>query len=141
MCSSWRYLGSRTWLCRLGYYRYGKVSGVLEKIFVFFTGRTKRHEELNEKSREVENFLQLRNLSTTRWTARPVSVEAVCRGLDAKIVDLEEIRRTSDKDGKSKAANLINATVNIDFVCRKMVLENIMYKTKLLADFLPKKNC
>lgn len=41
-------------------------------------------------------------------------------------------------DGKLKAANLINAIVNIDFVCGMMVLKNIMYKTKLLADFLQK---
>lgn len=74
----------------------GKVFGVLEQIFVFFTGSTKR-QELNEKSREVENFLQLRNLFKTRWTARPESVEAVWWGLDAIILALEELRETGDR--------------------------------------------
>ena len=55
----------------------GKVFTVLGQIFVFFTNSTKRRHQLKEKSKEVENYLQLRNLSQTRWTAQPESVEAV----------------------------------------------------------------
>ena len=116
----------------------GKVFMVLEHIFVFFTSSTKRHEELQQKSYDVENFLQLRNLSKTRWTARPESVEAVWRGLDAILGALDSIMDSSscDKESKTRALALANNIINIDFICGIMFLKNVMYKTKLLADFL-----
>lgn len=116
----------------------GKVFMVLEQLFVFFTSSTKRHEELQQKSHEVENYLQLRNLSKTRWTARPESVEAVWRSLEAILCALDSIKdsRSCDKESKTKALALINNIVNIDFICGIMFLKNVMYKTKLLADFL-----
>ena len=114
----------------------GKVFAVLEKIFVFFTGSPKRNQHLKEKSEEVGNYLQLRNLSKTRWTARPESVEAVWRGLEAILSALDAITKTGDPDSKTKAAGLINMIVNIDFICGIMFLKNVMYKTKSLADYL-----
>ena len=72
-----------------------KVFTVLEQMFVFFTNSTKRHHQLKEKSKEVENYLQLRNLSKTRGTAQPESVEAVWRGLDAILTALDEIKDQS----------------------------------------------
>ncbi len=44
---------------------------VLEDIFVFFTASIKRSASLNEciKHLKLDNTLQLRNLSKTRWTA------------------------------------------------------------------------
>ncbi len=114
----------------------GKVFTVLVQIFVFFTDSTKRHQHLREKSQEVENFLQLRNLSKTRWTALPESVEAVWRGLEAILSALDAIKETADGGTKTKAAGLINAIVNIDFIWGIMLLKNVMYKTKSLADYL-----
>ena len=106
----------------------GKVFMVLEQIFVFFSSSTIRHEELQQKSNEVENFLQLRNLSKTRWTACPESVEAVWRSLDAILSALDSIKdsSTSDKESKTKAVALINNIINIDFIC------GIMFFLKLL---------
>ena len=114
----------------------GKVFAVLDKIFVFFTGSPKRNQHLKEKSEEVGNYLQLRNLSKTRWTARPESVETVWRGLEAILSALDAITKTGDPDSKTKAAGLINMIVNIDFICGIMFLKNVMYKTKSLADYL-----
>ncbi|CAB4036231.1 zinc finger MYM-type 1-like [Paramuricea clavata] len=114
----------------------GKVFAVLEKIFVFFTDSPKRNQHLKEKSEEVGNYLQLRNLSKTRWTARPESVEAVWRGLEAILSALDAITKTGDPDSKTKAAGLINMILNIDFICGIMFLKNVMYKTKSLADYL-----
>ena len=116
----------------------GKVFTVLEQIFVFFTNSTKRHYQLKEKSKEVENYLKLRNLSKTRWTAQPVSVEAVWRGLGAILAALDEIKGSGDRESKTKASPLTNTIVNIDFICRIMLLKNVMYKTKLLAGYLPR---
>ncbi|XP_028415018.1 uncharacterized protein LOC114538098 [Dendronephthya gigantea] len=74
----------------------GKVFAVLEKIFVFFTDSPKRNEHLKEKCKEVENFLELRNLSKTRWTARPESVEAVWRCLEGILSALDAITEAGD---------------------------------------------
>ena len=114
----------------------GKVFTVLEQIFVFFNDITKRNQHLKEKSQEVENFLQLRNLSKTRWTARPKSVEAVWRGLEAILSTLDVLKNGADGETKTKAATMINAIASIDFVCGIMFLKNVMYKTKSLADYL-----
>ena len=49
----------------------------LEAVYVFFTSSTKRNSIISEKTKAVENALQLRNLSRTRWTARAESIQAV----------------------------------------------------------------
>ena len=76
---------------------------------------------------EVENALKLRNLSQTRWSARPESIEAVWRSLDAIIQVLHFNEEEGDSEANIKATGLINAVVNIDLVCGIMLLKNIMY--------------
>lgn len=113
------------------------VFDVLQQIYVFFSKSTKKYKQLKESMENIENALKLRNLSQTRWSARPESVEAVWRSLDSLIGVLHCIADDrSDTYSKSKAAGLINAIVNIDFICGIMILKNIMYKTKILTDFL-----
>ncbi|XP_050065932.1 uncharacterized protein LOC114126893 [Aphis gossypii] len=49
----------------------------LENIYVFFSASNKRYSVLNKQMNNVDNTLQLRNLSKTRWTARAESIKAV----------------------------------------------------------------
>lgn len=58
------------------------------------------------------------------------------RSLDIIVEVLHRSEENGDSETKRKAAILINLVVNIDFICGIMLLKNIMYKTKLLSDFL-----
>ena len=58
------------------------------------------------------------------------------RSLDIIVEVLHCSEENGDSETKRKAAILINLVVNIDFICGIMLLKNIMYKTKLLSDFL-----
>jgi hypothetical protein len=114
----------------------GKTFATLENIFVFFTKSTKRNKELKDKLEEIENASMLRNLSKTRWSARAESVKAVWRSLDAILDVLEILEGSKDGETKTKAANLLNSVRNIDFIYGIMLLKNVMFKTKMLSDFL-----
>jgi hypothetical protein len=114
----------------------GKTFATLENIFVFFTKSTKRNKELKDKLEEIENALMLRNLSKTGWSARAESEKAVWRSLDAILDVLEILEGSKDGETKTKAANLLNSVRNIDFICGIMLLKNVIFKTKMLSDFL-----
>lgn len=55
---------------------------ILEAIYVFFSSSTKWCKILVDLLQDVDNALQLKNLSKTRWTARPESVEATWRSYE-----------------------------------------------------------
>ena len=57
-----------------------------------------------EEFEEVENYLQIRNLSKTRWTTRAESVEAVFRSLVAILTALGKVKESGDKEAKAKAS-------------------------------------
>jgi hypothetical protein len=61
---------------------------ILQEVFVFFTSSPKRYSVFREKVSEgdVENALDLTNLSATRWVARADSVRAVWSSYE-EIVD------------------------------------------------------
>lgn len=44
---------------------------------MFFWGSTSRHQRLQEELKGVENSLQIKKLSKTRWTVRAESIKAV----------------------------------------------------------------
>ena len=54
-----------------------KVYEVIQEIYNFFTKSTKRLAKLKDKQTKIENRLNLRNLSKTRWSVRAETVEAV----------------------------------------------------------------
>ena len=112
---------------------------VKRQLFVFFTKSTKRNKELKGKLEQIENALQLRNLSKTRWAACAEAVKGVWKSFDA-IVEVLQILSSGDRETKTKASGLYNAMVNIDFICGLMLLKNIMYKTKVLSDYLQGKS-
>ncbi len=113
-----------------------KVFDVLERLFVFFTRSTKRNKDLKDKLEQIENALQLRNLSKTRWAARAEAMKAVWTSFDAIVEVLRILENSSDRETKTKASGLYNAMINIDFICGLVLLKNIMYKTKMLSDYL-----
>ena len=47
-------------------------------------------------------------------------------------------RLEGSKDGetRTKLVNLVNSVLNIDFICGIMLLKNVMFKTKMLSDYL-----
>ncbi|XP_028394403.1 uncharacterized protein LOC114518580 [Dendronephthya gigantea] len=75
---------------------------VLEAIYVFFNASTKRSKALADLLKEVENSLQLRNLSKTRWTVRPESVEAAWRSFDTVVEAHRALNYQDDDEGARK---------------------------------------
>lgn len=53
----------------------------IRKLYMFFSGSTKRHQSLLEELETVGNSLQLRNLSKTRWAARAESLQSLTKTL------------------------------------------------------------
>jgi hypothetical protein len=73
----------------------GDLFSILEHLYVFFSSSTKRYAHLKCKLLEIENSLQIRNLSKTRWTARAESIKAVWVSYDAILEALNEMSSMS----------------------------------------------
>ena len=88
---------------------------VLESLYVFFTSSTSRHEKLqyllnNQEEGEKTRIMTLRNLSKTRWSARPDAIEAVVAGFKPIISALNYYSsdESVDKDTMLNAKALLN---------------------------------
>lgn len=115
----------------------------LESLYVFFSGSSKRYGLLNIKLSEIENALQIRNLSKTRWTARAESVKAVWCSLEAIIKSLDEIcsdNKNFDKGTRSKALGLQKQLLSFDFIVSIIFMKNVLYKLKFLTEALETKH-
>lgn len=84
----------------------------------------------------VENSLQLRNLSKTRWTARAESIKSVWVSLDSIIKTLEEMSMAQflDKSTKTQALGMSKKILTFDFIMSLSFMKNIMYKMKILTE-------
>jgi hypothetical protein len=113
---------------------------VLEAIYVFFNASTKRSKVLVDLLKEVENALQLRNLSKTRWTVRPESVEALWRSFETVVEALRALNcsANADPDTKTKASGLLGRMLRFDFIVSRMFAKNIFIKTKMITKVLEK---
>ncbi len=113
---------------------------ILEAIYVFFNASTKRCKVLMDLLQEVDNALQLTNLSKTRWTARPESIEAVWRSLETIIEALKALYSSEDADGdtKTKASGLLSRMLRFDFIVSLMFAKNVFIKTKMMTKVLEK---
>ncbi|CAI6373724.1 unnamed protein product [Macrosiphum euphorbiae] len=68
----------------------------LESLYVFFSASNKRDSILSKEMSDLDNVLQLRNLSKTRWTARAESVKAVWCSFEAICDNLHYISSHQD---------------------------------------------
>ena len=85
----------------------------------------------------IENSLQLRNLSKTRWTARSESIRTVWASLEAVLSGLQEVNdSTVETQTKATASGLVKKVKSFDFIANLMFMKNIMLKTKFLSDAL-----
>ena len=106
---------------------------VLQSLFDFFTSSTNRHTILVDKMKDIENALQLRNLSKTRWTARAESIRAVWASFDAIVSSLHMIiDESSDVKSKALADGLLSKILKFDFIVALSFMKNIMWKTKIM---------
>ena len=114
----------------------------LQATYAFFSGSTKRHSLLNDELENVENSLKLRNLSLTRWTARAESLRAMWMSYEAVLDVLETISNTASVDAKGKAAatGLSCKLLRVDFVVCLMFMRIILWKTKVLTEWLQAKD-
>ncbi|CAI6371974.1 unnamed protein product [Macrosiphum euphorbiae] len=115
----------------------------LENLYVFFSASNKRYSELNKQMMDVDNTLQLRNLSKTRWTARAesikavwVSFEAICNTLQSMCSHIEIF----DRNTRTKALGILKKMHSFDFIVFLIFMKNIMYKLKSLTETLEKKS-
>ncbi len=89
---------------------------ILEAIYVSFNASTKRCKVLTDLLQEVDNALQLKNLSKTCCTARPESKQAVWGSLEAIMEALNALYSSEDVDGdtKTKASGLLSRVLRFD---------------------------
>ena len=82
---------------------------------------------------EVDNPLNLRNLSRTRWTARAESIKSVWNSYEAILDSLSNLERSDDG---STASGLRAKLLRFDFIVTIMFMKNIMYKSKRMTETL-----
>ncbi len=115
----------------------------LRNCTYFFTSSTKRVSCLQESiiGAAVDNPLQLRNLSKTRWVVRAESIKAVWSTYKAILESLAILQECS-KDIKTKtaASGLLTKITRFDFIMCIMFIKNIMYKTKRMTEILQKED-
>ncbi|CAB3979717.1 zinc finger MYM-type 1-like [Paramuricea clavata] len=104
---------------------------VLEALYVFYTGSTKRMSSLEDsiQSMKVDDPLNLRNLSRTRWTARAESIKSVWISYEAMLDSLSNLEQSDD----GTASGLRSKLLRFDCIVSIMFTKNIMYKTKRMT--------
>lgn len=86
---------------------------------------------------EIENSLKLRNLSQTRWTARPKALKSLWTSypIIVDVLDNIVLEKTVNKK-KHMAFSLAKKLISVDFDVCLMFMKNIMYILKLLTECL-----
>jgi hypothetical protein len=99
---------------------YKKVFYILNTLYIYFAGSTKRFQSLTEELETIENSLCLKNLSQIRWTARAETIKAVWIAFENIVQVLERIKiNIIDFDTKSRAvaSGLLKNILHFDFIC------------------------
>ncbi|CAB3993563.1 zinc finger MYM-type 1-like [Paramuricea clavata] len=111
-----------------------ELFNVLEALYVFYTGRTKRMSSLEDsiQSMKVDDPLNLRNLSRTRWTARAESIKSVWICYEAILDSLSNLEQSDD----GTASGLRSKLLRFDCIVSIMFMKNIMYTTKRMTETL-----
>ena len=113
---------------------------VKQVIYIFFLGSTKCGKVLSDLLKDVDNTLQLCNLSKTCWTAHLKSVEAIWQSFETIMEVLKQIHGKNDVDGdtKTKAYGVLTCTLRFNFTVSLMFAENVFIKTKMMTKVLEK---
>ena len=108
---------------------------ILQELFVFFTSIPKRYSVFRGKVSEgdVENALDLTNLSATRWVARADSIPAVWSSYEEIVDALKELENVQDAKTKTNAKNLSARLCSFEFLVMVMFMRNMMMKTNILT--------
>ena len=86
---------------------------------------------------EVDNPLNLRNLSKTRWTARAESIKSVWNSYEVILDSLVKLELESDDcTTRTSAIGLRTKLLRFDFIVSIMFMKNVMYKTKRMTEIL-----
>ena len=109
---------------------------ILEQLYVFFSRSCKRSAVLRENLQEVENALQLRNLSKTRWVYRSESIDEMWRSFSAvkdALDTLSSLRSVDKPTRDDNASRLFDHVVNFNFMFMKItkILTMEMQKIEL----------
>ncbi|XP_060881749.1 uncharacterized protein LOC132953246 [Metopolophium dirhodum] len=115
----------------------------LESLYVFFSASNKRYSILCKEMSDLDNVLQLRNLSKTRWTARAESIKAVWCSFEAICDSLHYIsshQDAYDRMTRTKAHGLNKKLHSFNFIVSLIFMKNIMYKLKALTETLETKH-
>ncbi|KAF0749187.1 52 kDa repressor of the inhibitor of the protein kinase-like [Aphis craccivora] len=122
----------------------GKINGTQQKLseLLGHTVFTKRYVHLQKSLAEIENSLQLSNLSKTRWTARADSIKAVWVSFDSIIKILEEMSTAQyfDKNTRYQVLGIVKKILTYDFVVLLYFMKNVMYKMKILTEMFEAKD-
>ena len=82
---------------------------------------------------ELDNPLNLWNLSRTRWAARAESIKSVWNSYEAILDSLSNLERSDDC---STASGLHAKLLLFDFIVTMMFMRNIMHKSKRMTETL-----
>ena len=111
-----------------------EMYNVFEELYVFFIKSCKRSSVLQDRLKNVENALKLRNLSKTRWVYRSESIDAMWRSFEVVQEALPIVEKTEgDQSAKGKACVLQKKILKFDFIFAIMFMRVIMKKTKILT--------
>ena len=111
-----------------------ELFNILQELYAFFSESTKRHAIIAKHLEQVENCLQLRNLSKKRWTARREFIKAVWTSLETIVKALEEAFAVPKV--KAMISGLLKNVKSFDFIVSLMFMKNIMFKNKILIESL-----
>jgi hypothetical protein len=82
---------------------------------------------------DVENALDLTNLSATRWVTRADSIQAVWSSYEEIVDALKELENVQDTKTKTKVKNLLARVHSFEFLVMVMFMRNAVVKTKILT--------
>lgn len=114
---------------------FSDLFNILEKIYTFFSGSTKRFRKYANRVRDIENSLQLKGISKTRWTARADSIKAVNIAYEQIKELLAEMSADMklDLNTRNLAFGLYKKVFSFDFIITLFFMKNVVSKIRILT--------
>ena len=117
-----------------------EMYNMLEELYVFFIKSCKRSSVLQDRLKNVENALKLRNLAKIRWVYRSESFDAMWRSFEVVEEALALVKKTEgDQSAKGKVCVLQKKFLKLNFIFAIMFIYMLITKkTKVLTVAMPK---